>query len=456
VAAAVKGTFFKTLAAAGVLAALGTYIYFVESQRSDTEEKKKEKVFAFIKAKARELSLEPRTGTSLRLVKQGAQWKLAAPLEAAADQGEIDSLLQTLEGLELSEVVSEKPASLADFGLETPKVKVAITSEGAKEPLVLLIGDKAPDGSGLYAKLPQRPRVFTIASWLDSTFDKKPFDFRDRDLLHVKRDDVRTLEVTGPEGGYTLVRGEGGEWAFTKPLATRAGRWSVDSLLGTLEGLRMEQIAAEDAKDLKPFGLAPKPARSVLLSLADGSQRKLEIGAPTADKKYHARDALKTLVAVIPPALPDDLAKGMAELRQKRLLDISTYEVSGFDLELAGGKRVYERATFKNDQGVDSYRWKRSAPETKALDTAKVQDALFKVGALEAQEFVDAPKGPAAYGLDAPVLRLTLRYASGKPGAWLEVGKKYGAAYARRPDDAAVLKLDVAKGDELVKALSEL
>ena len=36
-------------------------------------------------------------------------------------------------------------------------------------------------------------------------------------------------------------------------------------------------------------------------------------------------------MAVIPGALVDDLAKGMAELRAKRLLEVATYEVDGFD-----------------------------------------------------------------------------------------------------------------------------
>lgn len=451
-----KGTFFKTVVAIGVLGVLGSYIYFVESKREDTDAKKKEKVFAFAKASARELLLQPRSGDALRLAKEGTGWKLVAPIEAVADASEADSLLTTLEGLEVDGVVSEHATGLADFGLDNPKVKVSVTMANAKEPLTLLIGDKAPDGSGLYAKLPAKPRVFTIASWLDSTFDKKAFDFRDRDLLHVKRDDVRTLEIAGPEGAYTLVKGEAGEWSFTKPIATRAGRWSVDSLLGTLEGLRMEAIAADDAKDLKPFGLAPKPARSVVLSLADGSQRKLEIGSATADKKYHARDALKSLIAVIPQALVDDLAKGMGELRAKRVLEVSTYEVNGFDTESESGKRAYARASFKNEQAVESYKWKRTAPDIKDLDTSKVQDTLFKIGGIEAQEFVDAPKGVGAYGLDKPALRLSLRYAEGKPGAWLEIGKKDGFAWARRPDDAAILKLDVAKADELIKAFSGL
>ena len=94
-------------------------------------------------------------------------------------------------------------------------------------------GGKLPDGSGVYAKLPGRgARLHDRRPTSESSLDKKPFDLRDRDLLHVKRDDVKTLEVAGPEGAYALARDEKGEWAFTKPLVTRAGRWSVDGLLG--------------------------------------------------------------------------------------------------------------------------------------------------------------------------------------------------------------------------------
>ena len=87
-----------------------------------------------------------------------------------------------------------------------------------------------------------------------SSLDKKPFDLRDRDLLHVKRDLVKTLEIAGPQGSYALAKTDKGEWAFTNPLATLAGRWTVDGLLGTVEGLRMESVAAEEAKDFKKFG----------------------------------------------------------------------------------------------------------------------------------------------------------------------------------------------------------
>lgn len=454
VAAMSQRPFWRTYAAAAVLLGLGAYIFFVESKPKP--EKSKEKVLALDKSKAQELTLTPKGGEAIRLVKEGGVWKMTAPLSVPADSEGVEALLGSLESLEIDEVAGESPGRIADFGLEEPRLAVGVRLQGATEPLKVLLGDKTPDGSGVYAKLPARPRVFTVASWSTGAFDKKPFDLRDRDLLHVKRDAVRTVEVTGPDGTYALAQDGKKDWAFTKPLVTRAGRWALDGLLGTLEGLRMESVAAEEAKDLKPFGL-DKPARRVTLGFADGGSKTLEIGGSPKEKKYHAREAASRLVAVVPGAIVDDLAKGMAELRGKRLLDVATYEVEGIDVELGGAKRVYTRSSTKDSkEGFDTYKWKRTAPDGKDVETNKVQDALFKVGGVEVQEFVDAPKGLETYGLDKPVAKVTLRYAGGKPPVWFALGQRDGATHARRPDDASILKLDNGKAEDLLKAFREL
>jgi hypothetical protein len=237
----------------------------------------------------------------------------------------------------------------------------------------------------------------------------------------------------------------------------------------------MDSVAAEAATDVKPYGL-DKPARTVSLVLKDGSTRALEIGAaapdPTATPspspspakkgekpeppkptKYYARQAGTGLVAVVPATLADDLAKGMGELRAKRLLEVATYETEGFEVLSGGAKKAYAKSTTKDKDGFDKTQWKRTAPDAKDLETTKVEDALFKMGGVEVSEFVDQPQPPAAYGLDAPALKVTVK---AKSEGWIEVGKKDGAYYARRNGDTAVLKLEATKAEELLKAFSEL
>jgi Domain of unknown function (DUF4340) len=454
-AAVKRPPFLATYVAVAVFAALGAYIYFVESKRPDTPEKAKEKVFVLDKTKVEGLALSTAGQEEVQLVRDKDGWRITAPMAVAADASEADALVSSLESLEMDEVVAETPSDLAEYGLAAPRATVRVRLQGASEPLVLLVGDKTPDGSGVYARVPTAARVFTVPAYVEASFTKKPFDLRDRSVLHVPREAVATLDIKGPEGAYALAKDERDEWSFVRPLRTRAGRWSVDALVGTLANLRMEAVAAEAATDPKPFGLLP-PARTVTIGLAGGATRVLEVGNSPSEGRHHVRVAGSPLVAIVPGALVGDLAKGMGELRAKRLLEVSTYEVEGSDVEAAGTKRVHARTSSKDDQGADVHKWKRTAPDAKDLDTNKVQDALFAVGGLEVLEFVDAPKPPEAYGLDAPALRVTLRHAGGRPPAWFEVGTKDGAYYARREGDAAVMKLDPVKAAELVKAFSEL
>jgi hypothetical protein len=452
-----RGPFLRTAVAVLVAAGLAAYVFLVENKKSpETEEKKKEKVFALQKAKARELRLQPRAGEAVTLKKSGDKWMLVTPSEAPADSNEIDSLLTTLENLETDEVVAETSNDLKQFGLDMPNNVVSVVQEGSPQPLKLLLGDKTPDGGGVYAKTPDKPRVFTIASFQEASLNKKPFDLRDRDLLKVKRDAVKALEVSGAGESYALERNDKGEWSITRPIKTLAGRWSVDGLLGTLESLKMESVAAEDAsKDLKKYGL-DKPQRTVKLTLADGGYKILEIGSSPSEKKYHAREAQSPLVAVIPGAVVDDLAKGLKELRAKRLADVSSFDVEGILAQLEGKSVVLARSTSKDKDGVEQQSWKKTAPEKKDAERSKVEDALFKLSGLEVQEFIDKPQPPAAYGLDAPVAKVTLKLTGGKPPVTLEIGKKDASYYSRRPADDAVLKLDTAKVEEALKALKEL
>jgi hypothetical protein len=88
--------------------------------------------------------------------------------------------------------------------------------------------------------------------------------------------------------------------------------------------------------------------------------REAEAPKPT---KYYARQAGTGLVAVVPATLADDLAKGMGELRAKRLLEVATYETEGFEVVTGGAKKAYAKSTTKDKDGFDKTQWKRTAPD---------------------------------------------------------------------------------------------
>ena len=164
-------------------------------------------------------------------MKEGSAWKVTAPFAAPADTSAVESMLTSLEKLEADEVVVEQAANPAEYGLDKPSRTVTAVVEGAPAPLKVEFGAKSPDGSSVYARAAGSPKVYLVPQWVEGSFDKKPFDLRDRDLLHVKRDDVRRWRSSGrraatPSRGRTPASGPS---RSPSPRAPAGGRWTASS-----------------------------------------------------------------------------------------------------------------------------------------------------------------------------------------------------------------------------------
>ncbi len=458
-------SFGRTAATVAVAASLFGYIYFVESRKDPKKETpegasgKREKVFTgFDKLKVSSITLSKREGEVIEAERNGDRWTLISPRETPADAASIGAMLDALERLETEDIVTEATPDLAPFGLSPPKVAVSVVAEGAGKPFELEIGDNVPAGSGLFARVPGKPRLFTVSSMVENTFNKTAFDLRDRSLIHAKKDDVRWFELR--EKGRTvfkLAREEAGnEWEVTTPLTSRAARWTVEGFLGLVENLRMDSIPTEQAtaQDLSRYGLGGA-ARRLTLGLDESKLVTLEIGKKGEDGKYFARDGSSRVVATIDAGLSDDLDKGLKNFRASRLLEIAAYEVTGFDVSSEGVTRTFTKSTTKGKDGLDEILWKSAAP-TKDVSQDQASDAFFSVGAIDAAEFIDTPRPLVAYGLDAPTLRVTLRFDGDKKEDWLEVAVKGEGAFGRRRGDASVLKLDRTKTEALIKTFTSL
>jgi len=225
-----------------------------------------------------------------------------------------------------------------------------------------------------------------------------------------------------------------------------------------VENLRMESVVTEQATaaDLARTGLDAS-ARQLVLRFGpeDSKAVTLEIGRKTEDGKYYARDRSSRLIVTINPAVVDDLDKGFKNLRASRLLEVASYEITAFDVITDGNTRTFTKTTTKTESGADNIVWKSVAP-VKDETQDKTSSAFFSVGAIDALEFIDAPRSLDTYGLDAPALRVALRFDGEKKEDWFEVAVKGENGFGRRRGDAAILRLDKAKTEELIQNFTGL
>jgi hypothetical protein len=89
----------STLILAAVVAALGTWIYLVESEGPTTGEldERKDNVFVAFDRDAVEALEITHGGKKVSLVKKAGKWRVARPVDTGADDGAVDSLLSAIE-----------------------------------------------------------------------------------------------------------------------------------------------------------------------------------------------------------------------------------------------------------------------------------------------------------------------------------------------------------------------
>ena len=210
-----------TLLLAVALIGLGAYIYFVESKRDTAAVDKKDKVFDAAADKIEEIRIKPASGDAAALKKSGDTWNLTEPEAAKADQSEVSNITSNLGSLEVQRVVDEEGNDLAGYGLAQPRIEVEFKVAGDQAPRRLLIGDKTTTGGDMYAKRADDKKIFLIPAFVEGTFNRTPFDLRDKTALAFDRDKIDFIEIKSPDTTIELVKVDG-EWRVRKPLRAQS------------------------------------------------------------------------------------------------------------------------------------------------------------------------------------------------------------------------------------------
>lgn len=375
---------------------LGAYIWFVEMERDPNAPEPIEKVFEVESDQIQALRITNEAGETSVLARDGQTWTLSAPARAEADATEVGSITASLAALERKRVVDEQPASLTEYGLDTPRFRVAFTGPDGQER-TLLVGNKTAMGGDLYAKLESEPRVFLIAGYLEETLNLSPFRLRDKAVLQFPREQVTSVDLEHGGTRIALSRRDS-EWRISAPIQANADFAAAEGVLGRITAAQMQEIV--DAPDLAALGLAnPRATISVTAGPATDT---LAIGNAAGEGRVYARDASRDLVFVVDQALVDELTKPLAEFRVKDVFAFRTFTIDRLEVTRDGTTVAFEKQS-----GESGDTWKRVTPSAGDVDADALNTALNALTALRVDGFVDVP----APGPD--VVTVKARYSAG-------------------------------------------
>jgi len=389
--------FKTTLILAAVFAVLLVFVLFIEKKPKEAGSGPEEKLVALTASDVESATVKTGTETlSLRKDEKG-EWMIAEPVEAKADASAVDSLISALADLRIERVVE---AAGDPKKYDIPQREASLKVKGQTDPVRILFGPENKIDGTLYAQKAGDPRIVLVPSSLKSQLDKKTLDFRQKDVFRFDPKDVAGIKLAAKTVKWEAGKTDG-EWFLTAPFKALAKESLVTGLLDSLAGLRAKEFAAEakSPKELKDLGLA-EPEYTVTLNLPGASKEIVFALHKAADKTY-ATTSQSTKIIVPETDILPDLEKAPADLREKKVAVFSSWQADRLAFKRGGISLTVHKAA--NDK------WYFDDAEKEEADGTKISAFLGKVEGLEASEFVDAPKGPAEYGLDKPAAELTIR-----------------------------------------------
>ena len=440
----------STLILGVVFVALFAYVYFVESKRPAPDLEPRPRAFSVEADDIQTLELTDDLEILTSLEKRDGTWHLLEPLQTEADQSEASSIATSLAAVEVQRVVEEEPADLARYGLAEPRFELGFKTGDEADFHRLLIGDKTATGGDLYAKVPDEPRVFLIAGYLESAFIRSTFDLRDKSILKFDRDAADRIEVKVGDQVISFEKGAGTEWNMTDPWPVRADSGSVEGLIGNMNTTQMKEIAAQDVDDPATYGL-DQPQATV--TIGGGSSRAtLLIGGQADELSVYARDVSRPAVFTVDAAFLDEVSKPAADYRRKELFEFRAFNATRFEITREGEALAFEKVTGTGENAEET--WRQVVPTTTELDRTKVDDVLSKFSSLRADSFTPTR---TRTGLDAPAATVVVQYDDdGSKEERVVFGRSGDSVYAVSGDEPGAGVFPAADFDEALEALDAL
>lgn len=385
-------------------------------------------------------------------------WILTKPLDWPANPYTANSIVTALQLLEHEATfavadLAKNSQSLADYGLDNPKMTVTFSSgdaaaaAGAGPTTVLKIGDTTRDGKRVYVLSPNGDRVHVVSRAKIEPLWSPIELLRADTLFSVKIFEARSLGVQTAAAANTAEPGRpavalrvrirrdpaGNRWRFETPINAPASRTEVELAVNALQALH--------AKSFPAASTAPSPssAPSVRVSLEGNNLTEtLFLGdvvpnakAPAGSTEYYAqlegRSALFTVV--VPNALLDKLRNAQETLREKRILDFDPRAVTAVTLSAPVQPNIpaitLQRLDPAAGQAREVANWQivrrgdgAQGLRTLPADTAAVQRLLDRLSLLSADKFKsDAPTSAdlEEWGFNRPAREISLSLAGGAP-----------------------------------------
>jgi len=266
-------------------------------------------------------------------------------------------------------------------------------------------------------------------------------------LLKLDENSITKLELKKKDASPIQLTKSGSDWKITEPKPFVADQTTVSSLLSTISSLNSDRLVEDKGANLERYGLA-SPAFELEVTEKDSKTQHLLLGDNTpAGSGVYAALAGDPRVFTLAEYHKTSLEKSLNDLRDKRLLTVSTDKVSRLEISGKNGDIEF---------GHNQDEWQILKPKPMRADTVAVSELVSKLTDAR-MDLSDSDKAAtesdSAFAKNAPVA--TVKVTDESSTQQLQIRKAKDSYYARSSQVERAYKVDSSLADSLNKKVDD-
>lgn len=439
-----------------------SHIFLIESSALDDFTKspsdlRNRDVFKFSPADITTLRLQVAGQPQIRCEKEIAsnpdateymrEWEMIQPVKAKADARAVEDILSALGSLRVGVFEADGEYSTADYGLDPPKITVALQTSTDDQIQELQIGSDAETPGRIYVANAEHRAVYVVNKEIYTKLHKTVFDLRNKRVIDFQRTATHRFTLHQGDSKIVCEKNVDGEWKLTAPVALKADGKAVDDLLFGVDALRAVAFVDDQPKNLQPYGL-DSPLVEASFMAPDTEPAVLLVGKVKGDNIYvKAQNAQP--VFLVKKTLLDLVGVGIAGLRDKQILDFKADDAAKIVLRHGEVNLTCQK------QGIN---WRLTQPVQEQANNGAVRRVIQEINQLTVETFLTVSPPIRSTGFDVPEVQLIVTLKD-RTEHLLEIGKladgehHYGRLQ-NAPDTVFLLKKETA--ENLKKTVDDL
>ncbi|MDB5322457.1 MAG: exported protein of unknown function [Phycisphaerales bacterium] len=307
------------------------------------------------------------------------KWRMTKPVEAAAENLQVDGLVRDLIDLESH----GKIEVTKETGLDKPRFNIEMGAKGGKL-LKFAIGEQTQLGD-MYVKIEGHDKADVVSSSVYERLAKPANDLRDKQLITAASPAIRQMVIEADGQPKLVLHKSGEQWALAEPVKLPVDEAVITDLLGAVTNLRATDWIAKDSPELANAKFE-KPQMTVAFTTEAPSTQPATATGPSSQPawttitfgqydtirhlKLFARISDTNAVVKVASTPLETLSKKPIDLRDKKVLDLMPEQVSKLSIvtDLPAGAAPTTRPAKKTEVAIER---RKQLPATQAAATTR-------------------------------------------------------------------------------------